>query len=469
MLKACRLEMSLYNFRNALFNNEQREKGNKKIRKPTFLPCFPSLALGVFFDHKNILRSSSASLHRVLLASFPCTPIATTDSSPSRLIYFYPQEPPYLPLDVEIVRKSPNSGGAPAVSLVVITCRQQITRREGTQLVRWSRAGSAWFLSDFDEINGGGKGLGGGLIDENSGSLLVLSDATPSPVVVENEGEDLWGLDRSKEEEEGSCGGLRTTTEPEPPLIQGVGSRTRVRFQLPGEKQLMEESDQLLQGLGPRFQPVGSWISLKIFKKKRILQGYMVGIKLDWRGNVNGGLIEWGNTLIQSKLVPVVYGISVVTTSMELYLPQWATMRLVDLSLMVNKLSGPFPRVLSRITTLVPLTAVTSIIDGLKKLYIQKLKPLEVTYWGPDCDPPNPIFFYPIISQERSNGSMPCWCRSTWGTYSRLKLTAPFARCKMAGFTGVSGIMIRETVETSIAMFICFQRSSIAIISHLSL
>lgn len=27
-----------------------------------------------------------------------------------------------------------------------------------------------------------------------------------------------------------------------------------------------------------------------------------------------------------------------------------------------------------------PLTAVTSIIDDLKKLYIQKLKPLEVTY-----------------------------------------------------------------------------------------
>ncbi|CAI9281568.1 unnamed protein product [Lactuca saligna] len=178
----------------------------------------------------------------------------------------------------------------------------------------------------------------------------------------------------------------RTTTEPEPPLIQGVGSRTRVRFQLPGEKQLMEESDQLLQ--------------VKIFKEKRILQGYMVGIKLDWRGNANGGPIEWGNTLIQSKLVPVVCGISVVTTSMELYLPQWATMRLVDLSLMVNKLSGPFPRVLSRITTLVPLTAVTSIIDGLKKLYIQKLKPLEVTYWGPDSDPPNPIFFYPIISQH---------------------------------------------------------------------
>lgn len=42
----------------------------------------------------------------------------------------------------------------------------------------------------------------------------------------------------------------RTT---EPPLIQGVGSRTRVRFQLPGETQLVEEADQLLHGLGPRF------------------------------------------------------------------------------------------------------------------------------------------------------------------------------------------------------------------------
>ncbi|CAD6334390.1 unnamed protein product [Miscanthus lutarioriparius] len=28
----------------------------------------------------------------------------------------------------------------------------------------------------------------------------------------------------------------------------------------------------------------------------------------------------------------------------------------------------------------IPLTAVTSVIDGLKKLYIEKLKPLEVTY-----------------------------------------------------------------------------------------
>lgn len=37
------------------------------------------------------------------------------------------------------------------------------------------------------------------------------------------------------------------------PLIKGVGSRTRVRFQLPGEAQLAEEADQILHGLGPRF------------------------------------------------------------------------------------------------------------------------------------------------------------------------------------------------------------------------
>lgn len=37
------------------------------------------------------------------------------------------------------------------------------------------------------------------------------------------------------------------------PLIQGVGSPSRVRFQLPGEAQLAEEADALLEGLGPRF------------------------------------------------------------------------------------------------------------------------------------------------------------------------------------------------------------------------
>ncbi|XP_065877856.1 CRM-domain containing factor CFM2, chloroplastic [Euphorbia lathyris] len=38
-----------------------------------------------------------------------------------------------------------------------------------------------------------------------------------------------------------------------PGLIKGVGSANRVRFQLPGEAQLSEEVDRLLDGLGPRF------------------------------------------------------------------------------------------------------------------------------------------------------------------------------------------------------------------------
>ncbi|KAL8471446.1 hypothetical protein ACS0TY_028918 [Phlomoides rotata] len=38
-----------------------------------------------------------------------------------------------------------------------------------------------------------------------------------------------------------------------PPVVLGVGLPNRVRFQLPGEAQLAEEADTLLEGLGPRF------------------------------------------------------------------------------------------------------------------------------------------------------------------------------------------------------------------------
>lgn len=36
-------------------------------------------------------------------------------------------------------------------------------------------------------------------------------------------------------------------------LVNGVGSPNKVRLQLPGEVQLEEEADRLLDGLGPRF------------------------------------------------------------------------------------------------------------------------------------------------------------------------------------------------------------------------
>lgn len=38
-----------------------------------------------------------------------------------------------------------------------------------------------------------------------------------------------------------------------PALIQGVGTPNKVRFQLPGEAELVEDADKLLEGLGPRF------------------------------------------------------------------------------------------------------------------------------------------------------------------------------------------------------------------------
>jgi len=40
----------------------------------------------------------------------------------------------------------------------------------------------------------------------------------------------------------------------------------------------------------------------------------------------------------------------------------------------------PFPPVASKLVKKLHLSAVTSIIDGLKKLYVEQLKPLEVTY-----------------------------------------------------------------------------------------
>ena len=46
---------------------------------------------------------------------------------------------------------------------------------------------------------------------------------------------------------------ISTNEMARPALIQGVGLPNRVRFQLPGEAQVAEEADRLLDGLGPRF------------------------------------------------------------------------------------------------------------------------------------------------------------------------------------------------------------------------
>lgn len=44
-----------------------------------------------------------------------------------------------------------------------------------------------------------------------------------------------------------------TNERAQPALVPGVGMADRVRFQLPGEAQLSEEADCMLEGLGPRF------------------------------------------------------------------------------------------------------------------------------------------------------------------------------------------------------------------------
>lgn len=65
---------------------------------------------------------------------------------------------------------------------------------------------------------------------------------------VDEEGSVLSAVDGAAPPEPGSSDEIVR-----PSLVQGVGSPNRVRFQLPGEAQLTEETDQLLDGLGPRF------------------------------------------------------------------------------------------------------------------------------------------------------------------------------------------------------------------------
>ncbi|XP_038906195.1 CRM-domain containing factor CFM2, chloroplastic isoform X2 [Benincasa hispida] len=52
---------------------------------------------------------------------------------------------------------------------------------------------------------------------------------------------------------EKSAGPTSSDKMPGPTLIQGVGAPNRVRFQLPGEAELAEDAESLLEGLGPRF------------------------------------------------------------------------------------------------------------------------------------------------------------------------------------------------------------------------
>ncbi|KAI3716988.1 hypothetical protein L1987_68264 [Smallanthus sonchifolius] len=102
----------------------------------------------------------------------------------------------------------------------------------------------------------------GGLVIWRAGSIIILYRGTdykypyffinkrkPNDASVDEPLSPSIDSEEGGGEESYSIGSKTT----QPSLIQGVGSRTRVRFQLPGEAQLAEESDQLLDGLGPRF------------------------------------------------------------------------------------------------------------------------------------------------------------------------------------------------------------------------
>lgn len=114
----------------------------------------------------------------------------------------------------------------------------------------------------------------GGLVVWRSGSKIILyrgadykypyfladesstdgasSDDLPNQLV------DDEGLDETKTHSSGAdsakpSGQSPTNKKVQQTLIHSVGSPDKLRFQLPGEAELVEEADRLLDGLGPRF------------------------------------------------------------------------------------------------------------------------------------------------------------------------------------------------------------------------
>lgn len=112
----------------------------------------------------------------------------------------------------------------------------------------------------------------GGLVVWRSGSKIILYRGIDykypyflSDEVLREEKSALQHMDRddeniderethssemSSDTDAGQSSNLKTI---KPALVQGVGTPNRVRFQLPGEAELLEEIDSLLEGLGPRF------------------------------------------------------------------------------------------------------------------------------------------------------------------------------------------------------------------------
>ncbi|CAL1391980.1 unnamed protein product [Linum trigynum] len=97
----------------------------------------------------------------------------------------------------------------------------------------------------------------GGLVVWRSGSKIVLYRGAnyKYPYFLEdNESNDDGETKNLSPVMDGSSGGKTAPNNTvQRKIVQGVGVPERVRFQLPGEAQLEEEADRLLEGLGPRF------------------------------------------------------------------------------------------------------------------------------------------------------------------------------------------------------------------------
>lgn len=108
----------------------------------------------------------------------------------------------------------------------------------------------------------------GGLVVWRSGSIIVLYRGEnykyPYFLIDENSRNDtsndaLLDHNDAKERCLPNMAGVKSAESSpnnkgtQPSLIKGVGSPNRVRFIMPGEAQLAEEADHLLDGLGPRF------------------------------------------------------------------------------------------------------------------------------------------------------------------------------------------------------------------------
>ncbi|TKY57249.1 LRR receptor serine/threonine-protein kinase [Spatholobus suberectus] len=88
--------------------------------------------------------------------------------------------------------------------------------------------------------------------------------------------------------------------------------------------------------------------------------------------NLTGGLSPEFSKLHYLKLLDL--SRNIITGSIP---PQWSTMRLVELSFMGNRLSGPFPKVLTNITTLRNLSIEGNQFSGLIPTEIEKLTNLQ--------------------------------------------------------------------------------------------